>query len=129
MRARLWTLAILAATGLALTPAAAQQVLLAQTPKTDKSQNQTYTEYEAQYRDKGWPKEVVEVFYTIRVDREAYNRVQTKYRHSDQRMIVAARDTKDLRLTGRQNLDDISNLTRDEVTALRRHAQGKGPKK
>ena len=129
MHARQWLWAVVLAAILPLTPAFAQAPKSA--PAAKGEQQPTLSDYEAQYRDKGWSRDIVELMFAIRVDRAAYDRVQQKYRHSDQRMITAAKDTRDLRLTGRQNNDDISNLSRDEVAALKKHAlQGtKGGKK
>ena len=123
MTARHLSCAIGLASLLAVTPAVAQQVLNAQTSTTSKAELQpTVADYTTQFRDKGWNRELIELFFAIKVDRAAYDRVQTKYRHTDQRMILAARDTRDLRLNGRQNFEDISTLTRDEVNQLRKHA-------
>ena len=126
MNARLFSCAIAAAALIAATPVVAQQILNAQTSKAD-PQQAVIADFTAQYRDKGWNKEVVELFYTIKIDRAAYDRVQAKFRHTDQRMIIAARDTRDLRLSGRKDYEDISTLTREEVNQLRRLAlQGGG---
>ena len=105
-----------------VTPAAAQPSKSAQNPKTER-QASALADYETQYRDKGFSRDIVELFLAIGVDRAAFDRVQKKSRHSDQRMIAAARDTRDLRLSGRQNLEDISNLTKEELVALKKHAQ------
>ena len=83
-----------------------------------------YEEFAKPYADKNWSKDIVELFMAIKVDRAAYDRVQQKNKHTDQRMIQAARDTRDLGLTGRQNLDDISNSSKEDIAALKKHAQG-----
>lgn len=105
------------------TPSAGQNVKNA--PKSKAAAPQaSLGEFETQYRDKGWSKEIVGVFFAIKVDRTIYDRVQARHGHTDQRLIKAARDTKELGLTGRQNFEDLSNSTASEIAALRKHAQG-----
>lgn len=116
--------ALLGASSVLAVPAAAQLAKSAPPAKGD--QPATLAEFEAQFRDKGFNRDIVETLFAIRVDRATFDRVQQKHRHSDQRMITAAKDTRDLRLSGRRDFEDISNLTREEVAELRRHAQGKG---
>ena len=124
MSVLLWLCALLATSGMLLPPAAAQQAKNA--PAAKAAPQPTLADYETQYRDKGWSRDIVALFHAIAIQRDVYDRVQAKFRHSDQRMITAARDTRDLRLAGRQNFEDISNLSRDEIAALKKHAQQGG---
>lgn len=92
------------------------------------ARQQAFTEFETAYKDKNLPKDVIEALFAINIDRTSFDRVQRRNNHPDPRMIQAARDTRDLGLKGRQNFDDISNSTREEISALRKHAGLKAQK-
>lgn len=93
------------------------------------AKQQAFAAFEAGYKDKNLPKDVIDALFAINVDRASWDRVQKRNNHSDQRLIDAAKDTRDLGLKGRQNFEDISNSTREEIAALRRHAGLKAPPK